>query len=424
MNNAESNIRRYFQLAVITLAAGAIFPLLYLRQNFEVPILETFGLTLTQLGECYSALGFIFVATFLPSGWLADRVSTRVLMSFSLLLAGLLGLYFMTIPSFTHVQLIFAGWGIATGLTFWGALIKSVAVIAHHDEQGRFFGILDSGRGLVEAILASIAIAWFAWSMDSLGNDTEIALQQVILIYSVVMLVLCPVIYFVLDDQLGDEVDPEDLTAAESSAFSKSDMRLVFGNKKLWMASFCLLCGYQLFWATYSFSGYLQNFFGMTAVTAGVITVAKLWMRPIGGVVAGFVGDRYGIENILGWLMLLSSIALVGMTIMPVGIAMTGLLVIVLTVGLLTYAIKGLYLATLDDCGVPDRIKGLAVGLMSFVGFAPDFYLPLLNGYLVDGFEGRTGYTLYFGFISVMGVLGALAAWKLQRMHKNEKNNA
>ena len=64
-------VRRYLQLAVITVAAGAIYPLLYLRQNFEVSMLETFEITATQLGQCNAILGVMFVVTYLPSGWLA-----------------------------------------------------------------------------------------------------------------------------------------------------------------------------------------------------------------------------------------------------------------------------------------------------------------------------------------------------------------
>ena len=79
---------------------------------------------------------------------------------------------------------------------------------------------------------------------------------------------------------------------------------------ELWLAAFCILCGYQLFWATYSFSGYLQNIYGMTAVAVGSITVAKLWMRPIGAIAAGFVGDRFNLEKVLAGLMLAGSVAL------------------------------------------------------------------------------------------------------------------
>ena len=82
-------------------------------------------------------------------------------------------------PSFTTLLVFFVGWGIVTGLTFWAAMIKAVAVLGHHDEQGRFFGILDGGRGLVEAILASIAVYWFAYSLGELGQSTSVALLKV-----------------------------------------------------------------------------------------------------------------------------------------------------------------------------------------------------------------------------------------------------
>ena len=146
----KATIRRYLQLGVLILAGGAIYPLIYLRQNFEVSILESFRITISQLNECYALLGILFVLTYLPSGWLADRVAPRWLMTFSLVLTGLLGFWFSGIPSFESLKVIFIGWGFATGLTFWAALIKGVAVLARRDEQGRFFGLLDGGRGLVD----------------------------------------------------------------------------------------------------------------------------------------------------------------------------------------------------------------------------------------------------------------------------------
>ncbi len=87
-----------------------------------------------------------------------------MLISFSLIATGALGLWYSTAPSFGALVFIFGAWGLTTGLTFWAAIIKRVSMIASHDEQGRFFGFLDGGRGLIEALLATIAISLFAWS--------------------------------------------------------------------------------------------------------------------------------------------------------------------------------------------------------------------------------------------------------------------
>ena len=402
--------RRYGQLAVITVAAGAIYPLLYLRQNFEVSMLETFGISASQLGQCNAILGVLFVATYLPSGWLADRVAPRYLMSFSLLAAGLLGLWFSASPSFAELLLIYAGWGIATGLTFWAAHIKAVAILAREREQGRFFGILDGGRGLFEAVLATVAVAAFAYWL-SLGQATDAALRGVIWLYVGTMLVLAPITLVVVDSR-SSATRAEPASLAETLA----DFRVVFAKPQIWLAAVCIMAGYQLFFATYAFSAYLQQNFGMTAVAVGMITVAKLWMRPISAVGAGFIGDILNREKVLAALLALAAVALAGVAVLPAGAAMPMLLAIVLAVGLLTYAVRGIYWATLDRCDVPDRLKGLAVGGISLIGYAPDIYLPLARGMLVDRIPGQGGYAIYFLAIAGFGIVGAIAAVGLGRV--------
>jgi len=407
---------RYLKLAVLVIIAGNIYPLIYLRQNFEVSMLESFGISATQLGQNYAMLGVLFMLTYLPSGWLADRVSPRILMSFSLAFAGLLGAWFSTIPSFQATQVIFAGWGIAAGFTFWSALIKATTLLAKPNEQGRFFGILDGGRGLVEAVLATIAVAIFAYYTQSLGQDTPDALRKVIWMYVVMMLVLAPLAYFMLQDHSKEELRTKN--AAKKVSNTWQNLKVIVAKEEIWLCGICILTGYQLFWATYSFSAYMQNHYGLTAVAVGSITVAKLWMRPIGAAAAGFAGDFLDREKTLGFLLLLSSVALATLIYLPASSGVSVLLIIVMTIGFLTYAVRGIFWSTLESCNVPNNIKGLAIGVISLVGYSPDVYLPLMNGYLLEQYPEKIGYAIYFGGIAVMGVLGALAAWRLKHILK------
>ncbi len=415
MANDESHqdrgaARRYVQLGVLTLAGGAIYPLIYLRQNFEVSILDSFGITISQLGQCYAMLGVIFVLTYLPSGWLADKVQPRWLVSFSLAATGLLGLWFSTLPSFDVLLVIFAGWGIVTGLTFWAALIKGVAVLARHDEQGRFFGILDGGRGLVEAIVASIAVALFAYWLDASGQSVSTSLQNVIYLYVGFALALSPIVLFAIDDA-NEEASPVAVNGPNKQLWA--DLKSILSKPEVWLAAFCILCGYQLFWATYSFSGYMQNIYGMTAVAVGTITVAKLWTRPVGAIAAGFAGDRFNREKVLAGLMFAGSAALAALIALPLDVGVGALLAVIMLIGFMTYAIRGIFWATLDSCGIPVRIKGLAIGVMSLIGYSPDIYLPLINGALLERYPGKPGYSIYFGGIVLFGILGTLSAWRL-----------
>jgi len=406
-------LRSYSQLVLIIVAAGAIYPLLYLRQNFELSILEAFNISQTQLRYCSSILGVIFMITYVPSGWLADRFSSRKLLAYSLLATGLLGLWFSSMPSYGSLLIIYGAWGLATGLTFWSAHIKLVAMLAKRDQQGRFFGILDGGRGLVEALLATIAIALFAYALSQEAGSAVLALKQVIYLYVGVLLVMAPLIYWLLDDAEADtELAKSD--HSEKSSF-KNDIMVVLTHREIWLCAICIACGYQLFYATYSFSAYLQQNFGLTAVMVGTITVAKLWMRPIGGIAAGFIGDWSSPEKVLSILLALASLSLAMMAFLPASAAALFMLAVVLLIGLLTYAVRGLYWATLGGCNVPNKIKGLAIGIISMIGYFPEVYLPLLSASLIEQYPGGLGYKIYYLILSIFGLFGAYAAYLLAR---------
>jgi sugar phosphate permease len=411
LSSKSAAFRSYSQLALIVIAAGAIYPLLYLRQNFEISIIESFNITQTQLRYCSSMLGLIFVITYVPSGWLADRFSSRKLLAYSLLATALIGVWFSTMPSYSSLLVIYGAWGVATGLTFWSAHIKLVAMLAKKDQQGRFFGILDGGRGLVEAFLATVAIALFAYVLSQESGSTTLALKQVIYLYIGVLLLVAPLIYWLLDD-FGEQSD--DGNKADNSVFM-DDLMTILRHREIWLCAICLICGYQLFYATYSFSAYLQQNFGLTAVAVGTITVAKLWMRPIGGIAAGFIGDWSSPEKVLSILLVLASISLAMMAFLPTTSASIVMLVVVLLIGLLTYGVRGLYWATLGGCNVPNKVKGLAIGMISMIGYFPEMYLPLISAPLLEQYPGGLGYRIYYLIISACGLLGAYAAYLLAR---------
>ena len=118
-----------------------------------------------------------------------------------------------------------------------------------------------------------------------------------------------------------------------------------------------------------------------------------------------------------------STVALASLIVLPLNAGIPVLLAVVMFIGLMTYAVRGIFWATLDSCGIPLRIRGLAIGVMSLIGYSPDIYLPLLNGALLEQFPGKAGYSLYFGFIVVMGLLGTLAAlWLNVIVSRREAN--
>ncbi|ANH76362.1 major Facilitator Superfamily protein [Ralstonia insidiosa] len=417
----NARTQRYVQLMLLVIAAGAIYPMLYLRQVYQSTMLAFFHIDDVQLGYLYSSLGTIFLLSYLPSGWLADRLPPRWLICFSLLATGALGLLYVTGPSFAVLVVIFGAWGLSTGLTFWAAVIKRVNMIAGPDEQGRFFGLLDGGRGLIEALLATIAIALFAYVTQTRGDSDIEGFKRVVHLYAFCCIALGVLLALVKDGQPAAQRGAKAASAKRGSVLA--DLKTLAAIPELWLVVAIVFCGYQVFWATYSFSAYLhEGGFGLSATAAGAIATLKLWMRPIGGIGGGWLGDRTSKASVLFWALVLAAVSLVGLIFAPTHSPAAMLVVLVLFIGILTYAVRGLYWSLLDDCKVPPHCAGLAIGLISVLGYAPDVFLPLINGYITQTFAGARGYQLFFGYIAAVALLGAGAAAILkQRLNRKKE---
>lgn len=408
-----SRFARYAQFALLVLAAGALFPIMYLRQNFEVSLIEALGITASDLGNLNFILGAVVAVSYIPSGILADRVQPRLLMSFSLLVVGALGFWMTTYPSLGALKIIYFGWGIAGGLCFWAAMLKAVKLMAASNEQGRFFGILDGGRGLVEAILASIAVLMFR-EMSTPQDAATIRMTPVLMLYSTTAVLLGIMVFFVVKDN-PDAVISKAAREANRLATGSSllkDLWLLLRMPQLWLVAGVMVIGQGLFFLTYSVSAYLQVNLGLTALAAGSITLSKLWMRPLGGFTIGFLADWYSREVVMAWLMVLASISLLSVIFLPLGGHIYLILPLVLVIGYLTYAIKGLYWSMLDFCPIPPHLTGLAIGVVSFLGYMPDTLLPLYDGFLSRNFDRAHSLKIYFITIAASGFIGAaLCLW-------------
>ncbi|MDG3086203.1 MFS transporter [Vibrio hannami] len=410
---------RYMQLFLLVIAGGAIYPMLYMRQIYQTTMLEAFQITNGQLGELYSMLGLLFFLTYFPSGWLADRMKPMLLIAISLAGTGLLGLWYSTLPSYSSLLIIFGAWGCTTGLTFWGAVMKRIKILSGDNESGRFFGTYDGGRGLVEAILASIAL--FIFSQTAGDNDENVvsALVNVIYMYSWLCLILGAISLYATRYESKDAHKPTE--KKEKNENLLSDIMFIIKQPEVWLIALIISAGYHLFWATYSFSAYLQEGdWGFTAVMAGTITTIKLWLRPVGGIGGGFVGDKFGNVKMLNFALIGSALGLLGLIFAPLSGMGAGLVVglcvaFILFIGLLTYAIRGLYWAIIEHLDVPEAKLGLAIGIISLIGYCPDIFIPLINGYLMDAAEShQAGYQMYFGYTVAMTFVGIISCYLLQ----------
>jgi MFS family permease len=417
--------KKIFELVLLILAAGSIYPLVYLRQNFEETILVVYGIDQADLANLYSILGLIFVFGYLPSGWLADRVSVKLLVTSSLVITGLAGLVYAQIPDKQFLLYIFLVWGFSTVLTFWSALIKSVSLLAEAKEEGRFFGALDGGRGLVEAILATVAVGIFATVVgtgEASMDETRAGFQAVVSMYCIFMFVVAAGLFFVMPGkrEAAAVSRPNHSDAVESTL--AAILRIV-KIREVWVMIVVLFSGYTLFWAHYYFSGYLGVNHDVSQVNAAVVTVIVLWMRPIGGFGGGFLADKFGRSRVLSIAMVLTAIMLFALALLPGGSSIGVIYTLIVAAGLVMYVIRGVYWSLLDDCRVPVAATGIAIGVISLFGYLPDVFLPQVSSVIYNNFgdDVAAANNLYFAVSGGVGLIGAGAAVYFSVLMKRRK---
>jgi sugar phosphate permease len=110
-------------LAVLFCGGAFMYLLPFCKNTYYVPLMEPLHVNNTQLGMMGSAFGITAMLSYLPGGWLADRISARQLMTLALIITGVGGFCLSFYPPYAICLLIHASWGITTAI-FFGAMDK------------------------------------------------------------------------------------------------------------------------------------------------------------------------------------------------------------------------------------------------------------------------------------------------------------
>ena len=382
-----SSLRRWLIMTVLSISGGVIFLLPFLQEVYYRPIAQALNLNNTQVGSLMSVFGVTAVLSYFPGGWLADRVSPRKLITLSLLSTGLTGLYFATWPGYKVSLVLHAFWGVSVTFLFWGAMIRVTRNWAPPEDQGRAFGILETGRGLGEVLSSAAFLAVFA----ALGSS-DFALSMVIVQLSALTLALGVLAWFTLEDT----ADP-DRNSRKGAKVGLTEIIRVLKMPVIWLIATVILTGYCAYWGTFRFTSYATDIFMLSITIAATISVGKMWLKPFAALVAGFIADKFGIARSVAFLFLLLIASFSLFAVMPgTPTLIPMMLVNVAIASLAVFAMRGIYFALLEEGGGPMAVTGTATGIVSAVGFTPDIFMPLLGGILLDNFPGAEGYRYFF----------------------------
>jgi sugar phosphate permease len=402
----------------LILAGESIFlPVFHLGRYFKSSMLCTLGIDELELGQLGAIYGVFATASYFIGGPLADRFSPRKLMAVSLVATALGSVYMAIIPSFTALQVLFAFWGVTTIFAFWAPLIRATREWAGPDQQARAFGLLDAGRGLTSAAIASLATIFFRLTVGDAAEvdagDERVAVVRLALFYAGYCLLAALCVWLFVADS-SENFSPETPQPGDQPSLAARVAR-VLRSPVIWLQSIVIIASYSAFKMIDNAGLYAQDAYGFSRADSAELVAWLSYLRVGAALAAGWIADKWlgvraTIQICFGTLLA----AYVLLLVVPPSSGLVALMVANLAVTCASFfALRGIYFALIDDSGIPASYTGTAAGIISFVGFTPEIFMGPLTGWLIRDARASgavlVGYQQIFLFLAVMVAAGMLA---------------
>ena len=416
---SKINNKKFLILTLLILSGEFIYFLPYvLSRVFRPTFLDVFQLNNFQLGSLFSVYGVVALLSYIYGGVITDRYSPRKLMSSALFLTALGGLVLASYPSYQTLQILYGYWGFTSVFLFWGAMIKATRLWGGDNNQGKAFGFLDGGRGIVAASMGSIGV--FVFSIV-LTNDIESAsvlerqeaFRYVILLSSFMVAFIGLLVLIFLRNSNDKN------TNVELPLNTLTNIKGVLKNESIWLLMLIIMCAYVGYKVTDIYSLYASEVMLYDQIEAAEVGALQLYLRPIVCIAIGLLADRT--KNMF-WIIFGFTFMLIGALIFSFGFIKPEMNLIffmslvILAVG--TYSIRALYFAVLKEANIAFALTGTAVGIISVVGYSPDIFAGPIMGYLLDKNPGVVGHQYVYFMLVIFSIIGLIASIRFTRLTK------
>ncbi|MEE0741812.1 MAG: MFS transporter [Emergencia sp.] len=409
----EKMAKNFWAIIIVAFGGAIIYGLPYFRFDYYDAYLEVYNLTDTQMGVFGSILGVFGMISYLFGGVVADRFSTRTILTVSLIGTGLGGFVHLLPLNYTALLFLYAFWGVSSLFAFWPCCVKAVRILSGSGDQGKAFGFFEGGRGIGAAFMATGAV--WAFKLGLRGIDDQVTgMKYAIIYYSLLTIFMGILVFFTVKDGKMEKSD----------RVTFKGLGELLKMPAVWIIGLVTLCNYVFTLSIYYFTPYLTDILGASVVFGATLAASKRWVSVLGSVGGGFITDKIGTGKMLLISFLAMAVGIVGMLMLPQDsssvITFTVLFIIVYVFYNVNYAQTW---AMMDEGAIPERLSGSAAGLISTVGYLPEIFISVLAGVTLDKYPGVEGYQKYFTFVVIMLLIGAalVCVWMRLLKKKREK---
>ena len=413
----KSKITAMFALII---AGEAIFLLPFILMRVFKPVIrEAFLISDAQIGEAQALYGITAVVSYFFGGFIADKWEPRKLLSISLLLTAFGGFWLTTIPSIFTLKMLYAFWGVSTILLFWASLIKATRQWGNQNNQGLSFGLLDGGRGFFAATIALSGAGILTFFFPQKGEEITFENKVETLQYIIGSITL---IVFLIAFLVWKVIPKEKATAQihendnKEFQFNFKEAFLLMKQPKVIFHSLIIFCAYCSYKLTGVYGTYAKDVWNYSLEEATYFAVFIQYLRPIAAISIGYIADKFLPSKLIvpSFSVLIFASILLGFGFFnhqPIFLSFT--VFIFMAFG--TYSLRGLYFAIIEETKTPLQLTGTLVGIISVVGFTPDIFMSLFNGYMLGENPTILEYQHLFTTFTIIPIVGLFAALGFQK---------
>ncbi|MDM8913297.1 MFS transporter, partial [Escherichia coli] len=277
-------MNKWMKLCFLILGGGTIFKLSSMKDVFYVPMQADWGLTNTQIGFGFTVYAAVQTIGLFSSLYIADRFSKKILLPAGLIGVGLCGAYLTTLPPFSGYLIAFGAMAFFGEVVYWPVLLKAVRLLGNRDEQGRMFGFLEAGRGVVDVLIASGALFVFVQF-----GEGKAGMQAGLVYYTLITIIVGIITYFIVD--ADDRTIPQDDEDVNKQIFK--GIKNVVKSPNLWLASFCIFFVYSAYCGLTYFIPFLKDIYALPVALVGAYGIINQYgLKMVGGPVGGYLADK------------------------------------------------------------------------------------------------------------------------------------
>lgn len=395
------NRRQFVALTSLGFAYGIIYLMPYMKTIFYDSMLQATGFTNEQLGGMMTAYTIATTLSYLPGGWISDKVRPRTLLTVCLILQGIIGLVFLFFhQNYQLALLLWVGSALCGGFAFWPSMLKAIRTLGTRDDQGRLYGIFEAINGFASMVSSWAMVAAATWMGHLIGG-----FSGAVLVMSLFCFFSAAGVFFCYKDT---NLDNEPL--AEEDKIQLRDFAKVIVMPKVWLAGLLLFVGITMYAGLGYVGAYSTEVVGLGLALAGFLSSIREYGCRVGGIGGGYMADKV-FHSSAKWQVVAQALtAVLAFSFLLISPAnATFFIVVMLVFGLAVYANRVTCYSLLSEFNVDIKVGGTALALITLIGYIPDMYVHAMFGRWLDQY-GAAGYQKIFTYLGSVGCIGVLLA--------------